>query len=150
MGDGLYDWPLSLKDLKNMRKSKKQKYGVETVPTEITPTAEALTEAFTRGTAKAIEATRAAGLPVYVMEDGIVKAIPNHDFKGKRFYLERKEDVSGLSGTGIVAEGIEFINGLVAMSWLSAHPGINIYPSIRQIEELHGHQGRTVVVWIDK
>jgi hypothetical protein len=91
-------------------------------------------------------------------ENGSVLTELNHgftehkplDFKGKRFYLERKEDVSGLSGTGIVAEGIEFINGLIAMSWLSPHPCVIIYPSIRQIEELHGHQGRTVVIWIDK
>jgi len=77
------------------------------------------------------------------------QAALNKKFKGKRFYLQRNEDVSGLSGTGIVAEGIEFINGLVALSWLSPHPGVIVYPSMRQIEELHGHEGKTLVVWVD-
>jgi hypothetical protein len=31
------------------------------------------------------------------------------------FMLRRTEDVSGLSGTGMVAEGVEFTDGRVAM-----------------------------------
>ena len=33
----------------------------------------------------------------------------------KRFRFKRTEDVSGISGTGIVAEGVEFTNGKVVM-----------------------------------
>jgi hypothetical protein len=71
-------------------------------------------------------------------------------FRGKRFYLQRDEDVSGLSGTGRVAEGIEFVNGLVALSWLSPHPSVLVYPNMRQIAELHGHEGKTKIMWVDK
>ena len=35
----------------------------------------------------------------------------------RRFLLERIEDVSGVAGTGWVAEGIQFTNGCVALTW---------------------------------
>jgi hypothetical protein len=45
---------------------------------ELTPTHEALTAAFARGTSKAIEASRAAGLPVHAMSGGqVVKVSPS-------------------------------------------------------------------------
>ena len=37
----------------------------------------------------------------------------------RRFYMQRNKDVSGLSGTGIVAEGVVFTNGFVALTWLT-------------------------------
>lgn len=70
--------------------------------------------------------------------------------KTRRFRLVRNEDVSGISGTGIVAEGVEFVNGMVALSWFSPHACVNVYHSMRTVEELHGHQNRTLVEWIDK
>lgn len=69
--------------------------------------------------------------------------------KMKRFVLRRHEDVSGNSGTGIVAEGCEYSSGMVAITWLSALPVYAWYHSMRVIETLHGHDGRTVVEWID-
>ena len=38
------------------------------------------------------------------------------------FWLVRDTDVSGISGTGVVAEGVEFSSGVVALTWLSAWP----------------------------
>lgn len=38
------------------------------------------------------------------------------------FVLDRVEDVSGVSGTGVVAEGIEFSDGVGALRWI-VHPG---------------------------
>ncbi len=70
--------------------------------------------------------------------------------KLRRFYLQREEDVSGISGTGRVAEGVEFANGMVALSWHSQHACVNTYTSMRTVEELHGHQNRTKIVWIDE
>ena len=69
--------------------------------------------------------------------------------KARRFYLERTEDASGVSGTGIVAEGVEFTSGMVALTWLSPHRCVNIYESSKTVIELHGHEGRTNIVWID-
>src|SRR5579872_1239536 len=40
----------------------------------------------------------------------------------RRFVLVRHEDVSGVSGTGVVAEGVAFSNGVVALQWASEFP----------------------------
>jgi len=37
----------------------------------------------------------------------------------KKFWLKRIEDFSGISGTGIVAEGVIFSNGKAILSWLT-------------------------------
>jgi hypothetical protein len=64
----------------------------------------------------------------------------------RAFHLLRLNDVSGVSGTGRVAEGVIFSNGLVALTWLSTHPTVAVYPSIAAVEAIHGHDGKTVVV----
>jgi len=74
----------------------------------------------------------------------------NNEVRMRRFRLIRSEDVSGVSGTGIVAEGVEFVNGMVAMSWISPYACVSTYNSIRSLEEVHGHEQRTLVEWIDK
>lgn len=66
------------------------------------------------------------------------------------FHLLRKEDVHGISGTGIVAEGCEFTNGRVCLVWLTATSSISIFDNIKELEEIHGHEGRTVIVWKDE
>lgn len=63
------------------------------------------------------------------------------------FHLQRTEDVHGVSGTGRVAEGVEFTNGKVALNWLTATSSIGVYDNIREVEEIHGHEGRTKVEW---
>lgn len=68
----------------------------------------------------------------------------------KRFHFERAEDVSGTSGCGRVAEGCLFEEtGEVVVYWLGAHSSINIYHSMDDVLFIHGHQGRTVVVFDD-
>ena len=64
------------------------------------------------------------------------------------FRLVRQEDVSGVSGVGVVAEGCQFHDGQVAMSWFGQHHTLEISPSIESITAIHGHEGRTVVEWI--
>ncbi len=71
------------------------------------------------------------------------------DITMRRFVLERIEDVSGTSGTGVVAEGCEFSNGQVVMHWISQLESMEFCPSIRVIEKIHGHEGRTIVRWLD-
>lgn len=68
----------------------------------------------------------------------------------RRFQLHRKKDETGVSGTGIVAEGVEFTNGAVVMTWYSPHRCVNVYESIKTVEELHGHEGDTSIVFLDK
>jgi hypothetical protein len=63
------------------------------------------------------------------------------------FYLDRSEDASGVSGTGRVAEGVEFTDGRCALAWLGPISSVAIYPNIKQLEAIHGHEGRTKVVF---
>jgi hypothetical protein len=67
----------------------------------------------------------------------------------RRFQLKRDIDESGVSGTGIVAEGIEFTSGVIAMTWYSPHRAVNVYESIKTLEALHGHEGKTKIIFID-
>ena len=69
----------------------------------------------------------------------------------RRFYLKRDEDVSGVSGTGRVAEGVEFDNGKVAMTWKSEFPSVTVYDSVTVVEKIHSHKGKdkTRLVWVD-
>ena len=64
------------------------------------------------------------------------------------FQLVREEDESGVSGTGVVAQGVEFDNGMVAFSWISPHIKIDIALNIKTVGKVHGHEGKTRVVWI--
>jgi len=61
------------------------------------------------------------------------------------FWLERIEDESGVSGTGRVAEGYEFQDGVVVMRWLTKHKSTCIYDSIEDVNIIHGHSGKTVI-----
>lgn len=63
------------------------------------------------------------------------------------FVLFRKVDNTGTSGTGVVAEGVCFSNGKVALHWLSHLGAVNVYDSMDVCVQLHGHQGNTDVVW---
>ena len=71
--------------------------------------------------------------------------------KGPRiFFLEREEDASGVSGTGRVAEGCQFSNGRCALTWLTPFTSVASYDNIQVLESIHGHEGRTKVVWQDE
>lgn len=67
---------------------------------------------------------------------------------GSTFTVHRHRDPSGVSGTGVVAEGWESSDGqTVIVKWLSATPSIEIWPDIRAVEAIHGHNGATEIVW---
>jgi hypothetical protein len=68
----------------------------------------------------------------------------------RRFQFHRDEDVHGVSGTGVVAEGVEFASGLCVLSWLSQFGCTTTFVSRRAMEEVHGHEQRTRIVWIDQ
>lgn len=67
----------------------------------------------------------------------------------RRFNLERLEDETGISGTGIIVEGVRFSDGSVALRWLSNLTSWAIYRSMDEVETIHGHGGKTVVRWLD-
>lgn len=67
----------------------------------------------------------------------------------KRFYLQRNTDASGVSGVGKVAEGCQFDTGWCALVWLTGKAAMSYYPDIETLDNIHGHQGMTQIVWID-
>jgi hypothetical protein len=68
-----------------------------------------------------------------------------------RFVLERHTDVSGVSGVGVVAEGIQFSDGVVALRWLGGNPTSVVFHDngIESVKAIHGHNGATQIVWVD-
>jgi hypothetical protein len=74
----------------------------------------------------------------------------------RRFHLVRTADITGISGTGTVAEGAQFSDGTVVLRWLSAgtadhvRPTTVVHDDIDSVIGLHGHSGATQVEWIDE
>lgn len=62
------------------------------------------------------------------------------------FELHRTEDPSGITSTGIIAQGVEFDDGWVALSFLNS-VSVGVYESMDEIDRIHGHDGKTIVVW---
>lgn len=76
----------------------------------------------------------------------------------RRFEMHRDVDHSGLSGTGLVAEGVEFEDGTTVVRWRETsgpnyERGVRattvIFPNAAAVEALHGHGGATRLVWKD-
>lgn len=69
----------------------------------------------------------------------------------KRFFLQRDVDTTGVSGTGIVAEGCEFSDGTVALRWCGRRPTSTVFheKGIESVEAIHGHNGSTRIEWVD-
>ncbi|EFC85455.1 hypothetical protein FrEUN1fDRAFT_1442 [Parafrankia sp. EUN1f] len=67
----------------------------------------------------------------------------------RRFHLEREVDVSGVSGTGAVAYGVQAPDGTCVLWWNSDHGSVAIYPSMQSLLAIHGHGGMTNAVYID-
>ena len=72
------------------------------------------------------------------------------DKDARRFRLRRDIDHSHVSGTGDVAEGIEFPSGLILMWWtVPGKPSTcTLLSSRSDIDTLHGHGGDTVIEWV--
>jgi hypothetical protein len=65
----------------------------------------------------------------------------------KAFVLYRHEDEGGVSGIGEVAERVQFSNGKCVVSWLTEYTSIVVYDDIKTVEKIHGHGGKTEIVW---
>jgi hypothetical protein len=66
----------------------------------------------------------------------------------RTFYLDRPTDVTGVSGTGVVAHGVVFDDGTTVIRWLGEHRSTVVWPSLEDAEAIHGHHG-TRFVWDD-
>ena len=65
----------------------------------------------------------------------------------RRFILVRNEDVSGVSGIGVVAEGVEFSDGTAVLRWLTSTASTAVYASVEDVITIHGHNGGTMLHW---
>lgn len=64
------------------------------------------------------------------------------------FELVRHADVTGVSGTGVVADGAVFPDGATVVHWRGDRPSTVVWGSIEDVERVHGHGGATVIRWV--
>ena len=57
----------------------------------------------------------------------------------RRFTMVREYDASGVSGTGLVLEGVQFSTGVVVIHWLTPPPrgSISVFDSFDQFLAIH-------------
>lgn len=57
----------------------------------------------------------------------------------RRFVMHRQQDASGVSGTGLVLEGVLFSTGIVVVHWLTPPPrgSISVFDSLDQFLSIH-------------
>jgi hypothetical protein len=68
----------------------------------------------------------------------------------RRFKLVRHADVSGVSGTGHVADGVIWPDGTATVRWRGEHPSTVCWDGGQAaVEHVHGHGGATEIVWLD-
>lgn len=63
------------------------------------------------------------------------------------FVMRRLVDSTGVSGTGIVAEGCQFSDGRCVIRWVSDHRSTAVYDSVDDLIAIHGHHGATLIEW---
>ena len=67
-----------------------------------------------------------------------------------RFRLLRKQDETGISGTGHVADGVQFQDGTCALHWRGPLWSTAFYTNHETLMKIHGHGGATVCQWLDQ
>lgn len=66
-----------------------------------------------------------------------------------RFRLIRHTDVTGASGTGHVADGVQWPDGTATIRWRGDRPSTVNWDNITHAKAIHGHGGATVIEWTD-
>lgn len=61
----------------------------------------------------------------------------------RRFELHRDLDVSGPSGTGVVADGVRLSDGRAVVRWRGDRPSTVFWPDYGHAVAVHGHGGLT-------
>lgn len=67
----------------------------------------------------------------------------------RRFVLNRDVDVSGVSGIGVVAEGVVFSDGTAVLRWLTPRRSTATYDNVADLVGIHGHGGTTQLQYLD-
>lgn len=66
-----------------------------------------------------------------------------------RFLMRRDVDVTGVSGTGLVAEGVMFSTGRVIIGWVTGVKSVGVYDDLMDLYNTSGHNGATWPDWLD-
>lgn len=69
----------------------------------------------------------------------------------RRFQLERVQDVTGVSGEGLVAHGVVWPDGEVTLRWAAPPFQTTVHHvSVESVLAIHGHGGATQLAWLDE
>lgn len=68
----------------------------------------------------------------------------------RRFQLHRLKDVSGVSGVGIVAYGVQFNDLTAVVHWCGRRSTTAVWNNVQDLMDVHGHEGSTILEWIDE
>jgi hypothetical protein len=64
----------------------------------------------------------------------------------RTFVLVRTHDVSGVSGTGIVAQGVIWDDWSATIKWRGPHHTVTHHPGgVDSVIAIHGHNGSTTI-----
>lgn len=67
----------------------------------------------------------------------------------RRFHLLRHHDITGVSGVGIVAQGVQFADGVCVLRWMGDAASTVVHDSIEDVRAVHGHGGLTSIIFED-
>ena len=70
------------------------------------------------------------------------------------FTVCRQNDETGVSGTGVVIEGVQYATGQVVLHWLTPAPrgSIAIFESLSDFKKVHVNphpENKTIITWSD-
>ena len=70
------------------------------------------------------------------------------------FTVCRQSDESGVSGTGVIIEGVLFATGQVVLHWLTPAPkgSISVFDSLNDFKKIHSDPhptNKTIITWLD-
>lgn len=65
----------------------------------------------------------------------------------RTFEFHRDADVTGVSGTGVVADGVTFDDGVTVVRWRGERRSTVVWPSVEDAIAVHGHDGATRLVY---
>jgi hypothetical protein len=67
------------------------------------------------------------------------------------FVLVRHYDPTGISGVGIIGEGVAWTGGSADLHWMTEHESFVHWPGgLPEILAVHGHNGSTVARFLDE
>lgn len=61
------------------------------------------------------------------------------------YYLQRNEDVHGVSGTGRVAIVVQLPSKKCVVEWFGSYRTQTVFEDIDQVLKVHGHEGKTIL-----